>query len=151
MAHDNVSYKIRKGITDRLLTGTTDFKTAITQTINGTGYQKLYFKLAPQVIPGTQTPITLPFVVMDLMPINQERDSATRLYRTTISFLVAALTQVEAEDVAGYLSDLLEDSDEHLSFSPFLPVSILRYPQITMGYNEPAWSIVVQYALMVQQ
>jgi len=151
MAKTNILYYIRKGFYDKLIpSGTNTFKTSVLQTVSGTSYYKLYHHLAPQVIPGTKTDVTLPYVVYDTLPITQERDSAVKWYRCMMQFVVAGSSQSEAEDVAGYLTDLLEDSEASLSFTGYTTLGIFREPMISQGFIEGVWNIVVQYSIIIQ-
>lgn len=151
MAKTNILYYIRKGFYEKLIpAGSNTFKTSVLQAVSGTSYYKLYSDLAPQTIPGTKTDVTLPYVVMTTLPVGQERDSGTKWYMCTVQFLVAGSTQSEAEDVAGYLTDLLEDSESTLAFTGYYTLSINREPLISQGFTEGVWNIVVQYRIIIQ-
>ena len=150
MSYTNIQYVIRKGFFDKLIpSGTTTLKTALKQTVASTDYFKFYYGEAPQNVTGT-TAIALPYVVMSLLPITQESDTATQWYQTLVQFNVAALDLVTAEDIAGYLCAALEDSESTLSISGYGVISIIRGPQIDMGKIEQVWNIVVQYSLTIQ-
>ncbi len=147
----NVNYDIRKGFFDKLLSGSTSFKTAISKTDGGTARFKLFYEEAPQVFPGTQYAVAPPYVVMAILPIVQSRDSAVSLYDCTVQFLVSSLTKSECENIAGYVTDLLEDCEASLTIGTYLNVNILRGPQINLPRIDNVYNIAVQYSITIQK
>ena len=149
MANTNLQYYIRKGLFDLLLANTA-LKTAITQTVSATPYYKLYFHEAPQAIPGTSTDVTLPYIVMDLLPISQMRDTATKLYSFTVQFLCAGATLSDVEGLAGNITTAVEDKETSTTMTSHTVISILRDSQINQGLIDGIWNLVVQYSLIIQ-
>jgi len=146
----NINYAIRKGFYDKLVpSGSTTLKTALKQTVSTVDYFKLYYHQAPQFVTGT-TALTLPYVVLDILPIDPDRDSGTKLYRCTLQLLVSASTIGNCEDIAGYITDALEDSESTLTFTGYQTVEIRRQPQINLGFIEHVWNIAVQYSIIIQ-
>ena len=143
----NINQIIRQGIYTRLVGATNTFRTAIT--LSGT-YYKLFYHIAPQLFPGTTTAMTLPYVVFDFLPINQEKDSANKYYDLIIQFNVASNTQTDCENISGYLFDRLEDSESSLSFTGYENVIIKREPYIPPFLVDNVWNATVQYRLEIQ-
>jgi hypothetical protein len=144
----NILADIRKGFYDKLTTGTSSFKTAIKKTIATVDYYKLYYHLAPQVHPGTTTAVELPFVVFDILPVNEDEDSETKLHDCTVQFLVASLTVGECENIAGYITDLLEDTT--LTIGAYKFIEIRRQPLMPAAQNDGVWNSTVQYSIIIQ-
>ena len=144
----NILKDIRTGFYTTLTTGTTDFKTAIKKAIATVDYYRLYYHEAPQVYPGTTTAIEEPYVVFDILPVEQDRDTACKLYRTTVQFLVASLTVGECENIAGYITDLLETATP--TFGTYLLVETRREPQIFLGKQDVVYTCIVQYSIIIQ-
>ena len=147
----NVNYDIRKGVLDKLLTGTTSFKTAISKTVGATTFYRLYYSEVPQVYQGTSTAATPPWVAFSILPIIPERDSATKWYQFTLQFNVSALTQTDCDSLAGYLTDLMEDSEASLTIGTYQTVSVLRAPQVNLPKVDNVYNIAVQYSVIIQK
>lgn len=132
----NIQNAIRTGTYTKLIpSGSNTFKTAI-------GSQ-LYFHVAKQ---GE----SLPYVVYDLLPITAERDTVQKFYECVLQFNISSLTLGNCEDIAGYLNDLLEDSESSLTITGYKTIRIEREPQINLGQTDLVWTIVVQYRLQLQ-
>lgn len=144
----NIKTSIRQGFYDRLIGGSNTFRTAITLS---TDKYKLFYHIVPQVFPGTTTPITTPYTVMDVLPIIQDKDTGNKFYEFVVQFRISGSTSDNSEDVAGYLIDRLEDSESNLSFEDYLTIRITREPQIDLGFSENIWGIVVQYRVQLQE
>ncbi len=150
----NIQTEIRKGIVSKLIpSGSNALKTAIQLQLTSTptyGY-KLFYHIAPQLYPGSSLSVAPPYVVFDILPITQDRDSANKFYDFTARFLVSASDLGTCENIAGYISDLLEDSESSLSFSGYYTIKVLRQPQINLGLTDLVWNIAVQFSISLQK
>lgn len=147
----NILQDIRKGFYDRLLSGTTALKTLITKVVGATTFYRLYYDQAPQVFPGTSTAVAPPFIVISILPIDQDRDTASRFYRCIVQFLVASLSLSECETLAGYVMDQLEDAEASITVGTYRLLEIRRQPLIFLGQSEQVYTAVVQYSIILQQ
>jgi len=133
----NIQNAIRVGVYSKLIpSGSNTFKTAISS--------RLYFHIALQ---GA----ALPYVVYDLLPINQDRDTVNKFYNFIVQFIVSSSAISECETVAGYLTDLLEDSESTLSFTGYSTIRIEREPQVNLGQIDNVWNIAVPYRVQLQK
>lgn len=147
----NILTSLRTGITTRLIGAANTFRTAILQTVASMSYYKFYFHIAPQVIPGTSTALTLPYCVWDLLPMNQQRDSVNKFYDALMQFRVTASTSGDCETTMGYLTDRLEDCEASLSITGYSIIRITAYPLIAPAQLDNVWNGVVQYKLELQK
>ena len=147
----NIQADIRSGFYTLLTTGTTVFKTAITKVVGASTFIRLYYSQAPQVYPGTTSEVDPPYVIFDILPIDQEMDTATKLYRCTVQFLVASLSVGECENICGYISDMLEDSESSLTIGTYKVIEIRRQPQIYQGEVDKVCTGIVQYSIIIQK
>ena len=147
----NILTTIRTGFYTYLLSGSSSFKTAITQTIDSTDYYNIYNHQAPSKVTGTITSLVLPYVVFDILPISTSRDSASKMFDGICQFRIVASTIGAAETLAGYLIDLLEDSESSLSFTNYNLIKIEKEPVVPLGQSEGRWNIVVPYLITIGQ
>lgn len=147
----NILTSLRTGITTRLIGTSNTFRTSILQTIATAAYYKFYFHIAPQVIPGTSTAITLPYCVWDLLPMNNQRNTANKFYDVLMQFRVSSLNLGDCETVMGYLTDRLEDCETSLSITEYYILRITRYPLIVPSQLDNVWNGIVQYKLELQK
>jgi hypothetical protein len=135
-----------------MLTGTTSFKTALTKVVGVTTFYKFYYHQAPQVYPGTTTPIDPPYVVFDILPIDPDRDSASEFYRCTIQFLVASLALGDCENVAGYINDLLDVKgvEATITIGNYKLLEVRRAAQNFLGQIELVYNISIEYSIILQ-
>ena len=147
----NINYDIRHGFFDLLLaSGNTAFRAAIAKTVGGTTYHKLYYVQAPQAFPDGTTLVTPPYVVFNILPIEPDRDSATKFYSCWVQLLVSSLSATECEDIAGYITAILEDSESRLTIGAYTVREIRRQAQINLGVVETVNNIAVQYSLIFE-
>ena len=147
----NINNDIRTWFYNRLLTGTT-FKADISKVVGSTTVYRLYYYQAPQVFPGTTTPVEPPYVVMDILPISQDRDSASKFYSCTLQFLVSSIASIaECETIAGHITDLLEDCEASMSVGTYQVIKITREPQINLPQVDRVFNIAVQYSILIQK
>jgi len=140
---------IQSGIYNRLVGDSNDFRTAITLS---TGKYKMFYEFVErEYFPGTTTKVTLPLVVYSLSPINYSRDSASEFPITNINFNVAGNTSIEAQEVAGYLVDRLENSEDSLSFTGYSVVFIKKESIIPLGRIDQVWNVSVRFLLELQK
>lgn len=144
----NIKTRIREGFYNRLTGESNTFRTAITLS---SGKYKLFYHIVPQVFPQTTTPINSPYVVLDILPINQDRDTGNKFYEFIVQFRVSSLTAQNCEDVAGLLIERLEDSESNLTFTDYLTIRITRESQIDLGFSENIWGAVIQYRVLLQE
>jgi hypothetical protein len=95
--------------------------------------------------------VNSPYVVLDVLPINQDRDTGNKFYEFIVQFRVASLTAQNCEDVAGLLIERLEDSENNLTFTDYLTIRITRESQIDLGFSENIWGAVIQYRVLLQE
>lgn len=143
----NLNTSIREGFYDKLLTGTNDFKTAIT-TANGS---KLFYGEAPQMYPSTQINLDLPFVVFNTLPITSSRDSGDKFFEAVIQFNIAGTNLSECEDVSNKLTNELEDSEASLTFTSYDLIRIEEAPRIDQGNIDGVWNFTIQYTINLQE
>jgi hypothetical protein len=146
----NIAYDIRKGFYDLLLaSGNTALRAKLAQVIDsGTDY-KLYYIIAPQYLSNGKTPCVPPYVVMAMLPITPDMDTATKMYRVWVQFLVSATTVTECESISGMLTDILEDSEARLTIGSYHVVEIRRQPEIVLPSEENVANMIIQYSLLI--
>jgi hypothetical protein len=135
-----VHSSIRNGIESRLIGATNTFKTAVYKSVNKPG---LYYNIAA-------TGESVPYVVMDILPINPSRDTGTKFYDAIVQFNVSHSTLSNCESVCGYLTDRLEDSEASLTFTGFSIRRIDRKPEIPLGITDNVWNIIIQYGINLE-
>ena len=145
----NIHQILRSGITTKLVGTSNDFRTAITADVSGTDHYKLYFHESPQNYIGTSTPIALPVVVFDFQDIRPTKDSGSRYYPLVVTFNIGSNTIAGAEEISGYLYDLLEEAT--ITFTGYSTVIIKCQLIIPMGKIENVWNIAQQYFLELQK
>lgn len=143
----NIANDVRHGIYDRLLSSNS-LKAALAKTVNGTTYYKVYYERAPQALPDGKTLVAPPFVVYTLLPIDSDRDSATKIYRVWIQFLVSSEDLATCEAIAGNITDVMEDSEAGLSIGAYRVVEVRRQSQVSLPIEEWAYNIAVQYSVI---
>lgn len=145
----NIQNAVRQGIYNRLVGASNAFRTAVTQVVSTVSYYKLFYMEAPQYVTA-EVLVTLPYVVMSILPILPDRDSASKWYSCTVQFNVAAASVSECETLTGLLTDRMEDCEAYLSLSGYSVVKIDRAPQVDLGPVDGVWNISVQYSLLFQ-
>jgi hypothetical protein len=145
----NIQNAVRQGIYNRLVGASNAFRSAIAQVVSSTTYYKLFYGEAPQYIVN-ETLVTLPYVVLSILPIMPDRDSATKWYSCTVQFNVAAASVSECETLVGLLTDRMEDCEAYLTVSGYSVIRIDRAPQADLGPVDGVWNISVQYSLVFQ-
>ena len=136
----NIQQDIRNAIQAKLTGTSTAFRTAIT---TSTGVHRLFFNEAQQ---GA----ILPYVVHDLTPITEERDSASTWVNSTLQFLVCSSTLSDCENIAQYLRDIMDDLDAGLTMTGRTTLQITHDIQRYNGKIDNVHNMIVQYKLTVQ-
>jgi hypothetical protein len=150
----NILTSLRNGIQTRMIGTDNTFRTSILQTVSTVSYYKLYFHIAPQQVPGTQTDVTLPYVVWDMLPINYDFDTVNEFNDITIQFRVSGLSSagVEAvETIMGLIHDRFKDCEADLSISGYKVVVIRTLPIFPPFLTDNVWNGVLQYSLQLQK
>lgn len=140
-------YQIRKGFYNRLVGGANDFRTLL---MLAASKYKLFYHIAPQLFPQTQLKVNPPFVVFDILPINQQRDTVNKFYDAIVQFRVVGLNIEQSESLSKELTNRLEDSENELIFEGYKTIRITREPTIDLGQIENFWNIIVQYRIQLQ-
>lgn len=146
----NMDLDIRTGIYNRLTVSASAFRNAIAASANGTTYYKFYDEEAPQQYPNTSTDVVPPYVVMDILPITQVRDSATQIEMCSVAFSIFAYDKITTGMIAGYLMDLLENAEPFITIGSFKILKIQKEFQMRMPKVEMVYHLIVQYQLTIQ-
>ncbi len=149
----NILTTIKTAFYDYLLTGADDFMEAIEQIISLTTYHNLYNHQAPINVTETNTPVELPYIVFDLLPISTSRDSASKMFDVIIQFRIVAETILEADNLSGFLIGKLEDQEVALQsyFSGYNLIKIEKEPIVSLGQIDGCWNVVVPYLITIGQ
>jgi hypothetical protein len=67
-----------------------------------------------------------------------------------VQLLVSSLSATECEDIAGYITAILEDSESRLTIGAYTVLEIRRQAQINLGVVETVNNIAVQYSLIFE-
>jgi hypothetical protein len=140
---NNIQYDIRKAVTGLLTSEDSAVRDSIAQTIKGVVSYKLYFDEAPQGI-------ALPYVVHTLMPITEERDSASKWNVGTLQFNVYASDLSLCETIAQVVRDTMDDSEGTIQIEDRHAVAITFQSQHYLGKIDGVHNIVLQYSITVQ-
>lgn len=145
----NLLNAIRAGIYSKL-SSDVGIISAVTQVVGMTSHVKVYSPLAPAEVPGTTTRVTLPYVVFEILPVLQDRDSASKWYTFSVQVMVGTQTLAAGEDLIGKITTCLEDSESSLSITGYTVLSVMRESQQFVTFSESVWSCSIQYNITIQ-
>jgi hypothetical protein len=148
----NEHYLIRKAIFDYIAGSSNTLRTAITATVAAVAHYKLYFGIAPEVIPGTTTKIEPPYITYNILTIPQTRDSASKWYPTVMQFNCVALSLENAEALAALLTARMDDCERLLTIgSGASAIEVTRQFQLAPDEVGTYANIIIQYSFTLQR